>query len=913
MKRLLLLILLFNFQFFIISPLAAQHKTTGFGGKVVDAQTGEALPFVQVGFRGTTIGTTTDLSGKFYISVSTDLNSETKAPDSVRFQMMGYQPLVIAIKPGTVKRNAKVELTPKSNLMKTVEITASKKKRSRYRRRNNPAVELAERVIENKRQNRVQGLEQFHRRAYEKTTIALDNFYPDFENSRLWRKLRFLEKYIDETPFDATPILTISMREKMMEQSHRIKPKQDRTLITAKRAEGVDQALDVQGIEQSLNSMFSPIDIYDNDIELMLNHFTSPLNTTIGTTFYRFFITDTIRMPIGSAADTILCVELSFVPSNVRSYGFTGQMYVALDSGLAIGNAAPRTEHSYAVVAYNMTVSKNVNLNFVRDLTIVQSYRPSTDRDSVFMKAPLVNTLSLPDSNNPTYLPDRCDAYGRMYIHRKLQEMYVHQVRIYFAHDLSPQAEMLPDSLFPRFVHTATMPRTFWLRREWNKERPIMLTPKETLTDSLRYELSRFPEFQFIKKAANLYLVGYIPTSSVRSESKFDLGPIFNFVSYNHEEGWRLRIGGMTTAQLNPRNFLEGYVAYGFRDQRPKFNATYKHSFNNKDKHSYDGRLNQLSLMASYELEAPGQGLGKYTRDNIWSSNDRPHNVQYVLQSALRYSRQWRNNISFDTWIAARRYELAGTLNYQQYQEDGSLKDLRNFREAEWMGSIGFQPDQSPENRRPGNAGAISLLRDAPSINISHRFAILDGGLRFQRTDFQADKRFWLGSFGHIDTRLQSGMVWGRAPYTRLTFPSANDGRYVAENCFNTMRPMEFVVDQYVSFFASYHLKGWILNWIPLINQLRLREIIGFNMIYGGLSARNNPNIPDDPAVHNAGLFRMPDGVTPLGKEPYMEFNIGIENIFKFIRIDYFRRISYNDGMTWKEKSFIKIDFKFTL
>ena len=906
MKRRLLIILFVILQLPAFSFIAAQQRTTGFGGKVVDAQTGEALPFVQVGFVGTTVGTTTDLAGKFYISIVTDLQSETRTPDSVRFQMMGYQPLILPVKAGNVKRNAKVELVPKSNLMKTVEITASKKKRSRYRRRDNPAVELAERVIENKSQNRVHGLDQFRRRAYEKTTIALDNFYPDFENKRLWRKLRFLEKYIDETPFDATPILTISMREKMMEQSHRIKPKQDRTLIVAKRAEGVDQALDVQGIEQSLNSMFAPIDIYDNDIELMLNHFTSPLNSTIGITFYRFFITDTVRMPIGNSSDSIKCVELSFVPSNVRSYGFTGQMYIALDSGYAIGNSAPRDEHSYAVVAYNMTVSKNVNLNFVRDLTIVQSYRPSNDSDSIFMKAPL-------DTISARYLPDRCDAYGRMYIHRKLQEMYVHQVRIYFAHDLTPQAQMLPDSLFPRFVHTATLPRTFWLRRKWNEERPILLTPKETLTDSLRYELSRFPEFQFIKKAANLYLVGYIPTSTVRSESKFDLGPIFNFFSYNHEEGWRIRIGGMTTAQLNPRNFFEGYLAYGFRDQRPKFNATFKHSFNNKDKHSYDGRLNQLSLMASYELEAPGQGLGKYTRDNIWSSNDRPHKVQYVLQSALRYSRQWRNNISFDTWIAARQYELAGTLNYQQYQEDGSLRDLRNFREAEWMGSIGFRPDLSPENRRPGNAGAISLLRDAPSISISHRIALIEGGLRFQRTDFLADKRFWLGSFGHIDTRLQSGMVWGRAPYTRLTFPSANDGRYVAENCFNTMRPMEFVVDQYVSFFASYHLKGWILNWIPLINQLRLREIVGFNMIYGGLSARNNPNILDDPAVHNAGLFRMPDGVTPLGKDPYMEFNIGIENIFKFIRIDYYRRISYNDGMDWKQKSFIKIDFKFTL
>lgn len=890
MKKIILPILFLAFLSPIFSFIAAQQRTTGYGGKVVDAQTGEALPFVQVGFVGTTIGTTTDLAGKFYIS-------NTDGHDSVRLQMMGYQPLVVAVKAGTVKRNAKIALTPKSNLMKPVEIKASKKKRSRYRRRNNPAVELAENVIEHKSQNRMQGLDQYRRRAYEKTIIALDDFYPDFENKRLWRKFKFLEKYIDETPFDATPILIVSMREKMMEQSHRIKPKQDRTLITAKRAEGLDQALDVEGIEQSLNSMFAPIDIYDNDIELMLNHFTSPLNSTIGTTFYRFFITDTVEM-FG-----VPCVELSFVPSNVRSYGFTGQMYVALDS-------------TYSVVHYNMTVSKNVNLNFVRDLTIVQNYRLATDRDSIFMKNSLSPTDTLTNSHIsalPSYLPDRCDAYGRMYIHKKLQEMYVHQTRIYFSHDLTPEAEMLPDSLFPRFVHTASLARTKWMRSQWNRERPIILTSKETLTDSLRYELARFPEFQFVKKAANLYLVGYIPTSTVRSESKFDLGPIFNFVSYNHEEGWRVRLGGMTTAAFNPRNFLEGYVAYGFRDQRPKFNATYKHSFNKKDKHSYDGRLNQLSLMASYELEAPGQGLGKYTRDNIWSSNDRPHSVQYVLQSALRYSRQWRNNISFDTWVAARQYELAGTLNYQQYQEDGTLKDLRNFREAEWKGSLSFRPDLSPENRRPGNAGSFSLLRDAPSISISHRVSILDCGLRFQRTDFLSDKRFWLGSFGHIDTRLQSGMVWGRAPYTRLTFPSANDGRYVSENTFNTMRPMEFVVDQYVSFFACYHLKGWILNWIPLINRLRLREIVGFNMIYGGLSARNNPNLPEDPAVHNAGLFRMPEGVNTLGKEPYMEFNIGIENIFKFIRIDYFRRISYNDGMDWKQKSFIKIDFKFTL
>jgi len=385
-------------------------------------------------------------------------------------------------------------------------------------------------------------------------------------------------------------------------------------------------------------------------------------------------------------------------------------------------------------------------------------------------------------------------------------------------------------------------------------------------------------------------------------------------VSFNHEEGWRIRLGGMTTAVLNNRNFLEGYVAYGFRDKRPKFSAIYTHSFNDKEKTSYDGLTNQVSFGASYELESPGQSFGNFTRDNIWRSNDRPHKVQYVAQTVLRYSKAFRSHINIDTWLAARRYELAGTLQYQQYQSDGSLRDMDYFAEAEWMGSVGFRPDLSPENRRPGNSGSFSLLKDAPSINISHRIALIEGGLKFQRTDFSSEKRLWLGSFGHIDMRLQSGMVWGRAPYTRLCFPAANDGLYISSNAFNTMKPMEFIVDQYASFFATYHLKGWILNMIPLVNRLRLREVVGFNIIYGGLSARNNPNLEEyESPEHNAGLFKLPENTTPLGKEPYMEFNIGIENIFKFIRIDYYRRISYNQGMSSKEKGFIKIDFKFTL
>ncbi len=852
--------LLISILFCIISFSSLLGQTTGMQGKVVDAETGEAIPFVQVGFTGSTIGTTTDMDGRFRVS-------NNQGFTTLRFQMMGYEPTEISLEPGKIKNNAKIALAPHSNVMQEVVISASRKERSRYRRRNNPAVELVQKVIEHKDNNRMQTLERFNRDIYEKATLALDNFQPDFEHKRIWKKLDFIEKYIDLTPFDATPILTISMREMMFRQSFRHKPRQNRTLLTAKRMEGVDQILGQEGIDASLSSMFLPIDIYDNDIELMLNHFTGPLNTTLATSFYKYYITDTLFI------DGEQCIELSFIPANVHSYGFTGQMYITLD-----GN--------YAVRKFTMNVSPHVNLNFVRDLTVTQSFKR-------------IGNL---------VVPDRSDTYGRMYIHKKIQEVYAHQVRIYYNYDISPTAELLPDSLFSPLNNNASLPKTKMLRREWNRLRPIELSSKETVIDSLRYELARMPEFQVLKKVAEITISSYIPTTYKRDSSRFDFGPIYNFISYNHEEGLRLRLGGMTTAKLNPRNFFEGYAAYGLRDQRPKFNASFIHTFDEKDYHSHESPISQWSITATYELEAPGQNFDNFDRDNILMSDDRPHSLQYVAQGVARLRKAWPSNISIDTWLAARRYQPSGTLLYMQYQDDGSLKTVHHFSEAEWMGKLTFSPNRDPDSKRPGSAELMNIRKDAPTINLSHRIAIMDGGFRYQRTDFSAEKRFWLGAFGHIDTKLQSAIIWNRVPYIRLCFPNGNESLFLSNSSFNSMRPMEFVTDQYVSLFATYHLKGWILNNIPLIKQLRLREVLGFNILYGGLSAKNNPLVENA-----AGLFKLPDITSPLGNQPYMEYSIGIENILKFIRIDYIRRLSYNTGMTSKEKSFIKIEFKFTL
>lgn len=848
-----------------------QQRATTVQGTVVDAVSGEALPFVQIGFQGTTIGTTSDMNGRFRLS-----NPSPKgAQDTLRFQMMGYEPAVRVVAAGVAKRNLKVTMSPRSQVMQEVVVTASRKDRQRYRRRDNPAVELARTVIEHKERNRVQALPRFRREVYEKTTLALDDFHPDFEGKRIWRKLNFLEKYIDQTPFDATPILTISMREQMMQQSFRQKPRQNRTLLTAKRMEGLDQMLGQEGIDASLSEMFVPIDIYDNDIEVMLNRFTSPLNSLLATTFYKFYITDTVEI------DSIPCVELSFVPANNRSYGFTGQMYITLD-----GN--------YAVAQYSMTVSPYVNLNFVRDLTIVQTYTRWTDSA---------------DSARPArYIPDRSDTYGRMFIHKKLQEVYAHQVRIYHKYNISDTASLLPDSLFSPLSSNASLPKTKMRRKVWNELRPIELTAKETVIDSLRYELARLPEMQRLRRIGEITFTGYIPTAAKFDSSRVYIGPIYNFVSHNRTEGWRIRLGAMTSAKLNPRNFAEGYLAYGFGDKRVKFNTSLIHTFEDKELHSHEAPQNRISLTASYELEAPGQNFDNFDRDNIMMSGNVSQKLQYVAQGVVRLQKQWPSHLRIDTWLAARRYEPTSLLQYHQYQDDGTLRIVDHFAEAEWMGKLTFSPNRDPDSRRPGSANITTLKKDAPTINLTHRIALMEGGFRYQRTDFSAEKRFWLGAFGHIDSKLVSGIVWNRVPYPRLCFPSGNDNVFISSSAFNTMRPMEFVTDQYAAFFATYHLKGWILNKIPLVRRLRLREVAGFNILYGGLSAKNNP-AADNPT----GLFQLPEGTSPLGEKPYMEWSVGIENIFKFIRIDYIRRISYNEGMSGKEKGFFKIEFKFTI
>ena len=80
-----------------------------------------------------------------------------------------------------------------------------------------------------------------------------------------------------------------------------------------------------------------------------------------------------------------------------------------------------------------------------------------------------------------------------------------------------------------------------------------------------------------------------------------------------------------------------------------------------------------------------------------------------------------------------------------------------------------------------------------------------------------------------------------------------------------------------------------LLNRIPLIKKLRWREVFCFRGLWGHLTDKN------DPTKQGEGLYAFPSFTQRMGRTPYMEASVGVENIFNFMRVDYVWRLNYRD------------------
>lgn len=741
------------------------------------------------------------------------------------------------------------------------EITVRRTK-EHYSKRNNPAVDFAERIRNARGIGDPRRHQNYSYRKYERISMGINDFHAaDSSAMKIGGKsFGFLIEHVDTSDVSGLPILPLSVKEKVTEVIYRKSPHAEKQLVKAIKQAGVDELADLESMQTLVEDIFREVDLYDDDITLLRNRFVSPLSK-IGPDFYKYYLTDTAEV------DGTKCIVLSFAPRNPATFGFLGRVYVQ------------DNDTSMFVRKVSMGVSPTINLNFVERLQINQT----------FTKSPDGSRLKTLDDMNVEF-----KVLGG------LPEIYARRVTAYDNHSFMPSTheDLLERSGDIFIAEDADTHDELY----WNGERQVRQTYNEGRVPELMEKLRSVPLYKYGETALRIFVKGYVSTSA--KNSKFDIGPLNTFISGNSTEGLRLRIGGITTANLNPHWFGRGYIAYGFKDRKLKYNAELEYSFNRKKYHSREFPIHSVIISEKYDIDQLGQHYSFTNPDNMFLSLKRGSNhlVAYRRDSRMAYKLELENNLSVSAEASLMRMEDGPYLKF--IYQDGT--PLRHYNQLQFTAQVRYAPGEKFIQTK---SDRILVNRDAPEIILSHTYVpkgVAGAPWGVNKTELSMQKRFWLSAFGYIDVMAKGGHVWGKTAFPDLLSPNANLSYTIQRESFSLLNPLEFINDSYAAWFVTYWANGLLFNQIPYLKKLKLREVVGFRGWIGRLSDRNNP-------YDTTGLLSFPDeaGNNQMHGHPYMEISAGLDNIFKILRVDYVWRLSYRNTQN-ADRSGLRIALHFT-
>lgn len=712
------------------------------------------------------------------------------------------------------------------------EVTVSRTK-NKYSKKGNPAVEFVERVMAARHLSDPRANNDYYNYGlYERINIGLLNFKADSAGM-----LGFLNQYLDESPLSGDPVLNLTVKEKVSDVHYRRSPEATREVVRVRNNHGLDDMIaDAGSMQVIADDVLRPIDLYSgDDIAVLRGRFVSPLGR-VATDFYKYYLSDTIADE--ERGDSL--IVLSFLPHNPAMAGFNGRLYVVKgDSAMFIRKA-------------EMRLPKAANVNYINNLLIMQEYDRAPDGSRLILSDKLMIEAS---------------ALG--------QKAYAARTSVYNSHSFSQPADT---SVFsdPRKVIERKLGESIV------KYRPLDSGHGESNMESMIADMRSRRAFRYTERTLRALVNDRIPI--VGRNAPVAYGPIFSTVSRNGLEGWRLRLGLVSTAHLSPHWFGELYGAYGFGDHRTKYGASVEYSFNAKQEHQREFPIRSLRLAHSYDVDKLGQGAS--ASDAIYGSLTHSANnlLTYRRESSLKFTWETYQQFSLGVTLSLERQEATRTVAFT----NGLGQNMNHLDRAAATIELRYAPG---EKYYQSNKSRKAINSDAPIFTLSHTFSpkgLAGARNTLNKTELSAAKRFWFSAWGHLDTRLAGGLLWNQTDFPYLLMPEANLSYIFKTTAFSMMEAMEFVNDSYVTLHLNYSANGALFNYIPLLKKLKLREVIGFHSVWGHLSNKNNPSLHD-------GLLRFPTEAKarPMGSKPYMELNVGIENIFTILRVDYVRRLNY--------------------
>jgi hypothetical protein len=837
--------LLFYLFAFLPSTLLAQDVVTG---HVVDEASGQSIPFASVQYKGRQLAAVADHNGRFTIR-------HVKG-GKLTVSVLGYKSRTYDI--GADTHKLFVSLREDTRSLKEVTVKA---KRRRYSRKNNPAVELMRNVIAQKKRTDLSNRDYYQYTKYQKLTLALNDVKQ--EQIEKFGKHKWLTDQVERCQQTGKLILPASVDETVTHHVYRRSPRDEKDIIKGQKSVGINHFFQTGDILNTMSKdVFTDVNIYDDQVRLLQHPFTSPIGSG-AISFYRYYIEDTLKI------DRDSCIHVHFLPNNQQDFGFRGDLYILKDS-------------SFQVKRCELILPNQTDVNFVEGLRVVQEFSQLPTGEWVLTTDDMIVELVLFDfiQKGVAIRSTRLSDY---------------------------QFSAIDDELFKGLEKTV-VENGADKRDEafWQEQRKVQLTKSEDSMGSFLRNMQRVPGFKIVLWGFKLLAENFIETGS---ESKVDIGPVNAMISTNFIDGLRTRFGAQTTGNLSPHLFLKGYVARGWKSRKNYYSSKLTWSLNRKKYLPDEFPRRNISFLSTYDVAAPSDKFLSTDKDNVftalkWAKVDK---MQFYNRQQLTFEREERWGFRTLFSIKAEQNEAAGNMAFVPVHSSQDAMNSIKFRTTELRAEIEYSPGALYTNSKQRR---LKVNREAPVLTLSHTMGVkgfLGGDYQYHYTEASIFKRLWLSSWGRIDFYARGGVQWSQVPFPLLCMPASNLSFISQKQTFNMLYNMEFLNDRFVSVDLNWDMQGKILNRIPLIHKLRLREYIGVKMLWGALSDKNNPTLEKN--RDSDVLMYFPEDTRIMNPRiPYWEISAGVRGILRFFQIEYVRRMNYNAPVRGSKNS-VRIGF----
>lgn len=783
-------------------------------GVVIDKDN-NTVPFTNVVFVGSTVGTVSDENGRFY------LESDITYTE-IQISFIGYEPKRIKVKSRDF--NMRIVLEELSDQLDEVILYSG-----RIKNKGNPAIPILRKIWERKRQNGTHLFDQYQYEKYEKLEFDLNNIDSTMMKRKLFRGMEFIFESIDTSRITGKSYLPIFINEAVYKTYGNNKTNKFREDLIANKNSGFESN---QHVIAYVKDLYLEYNIYNNYIKIFDKSFVSPLSKN-GLLTYNYALTDSAYI------DNKWCYNIVYYPRRKNELTFKGDFWV--------------NDSTYAVKEINMYANKSANINWIKDIYIEQEFEVLNDSVFLLKRDFMLSDFSFGKKEKAKGM------YGKRTTMYRNYQFNVDKGEAFYKAESDIYNEKIydQDSLY------------------WSKNRQEKLNKDELGVYRMLDTLGTVPKFKRLTSLVTILGSGYVEFNN------FDFGPLFSTIGVNEVEGLRLRVGGRTYFGGNEPWRLQGYMAYGFKDDQIKYGLSGKWMVDKKNRIIISGGNRRDVEQIGVSLTTTNDIMGRsFASSSFFSSGDTGKLTSINLSNFLITAEPIKN-ITFRSGISYRTLKSASpTFNLDYYDENDVVQS--QVKQTELDFTLQFTP-----NRKTIGYGVErnDVNKDYARILLNYTKGLKDvfeSDFDYHKLQFYYHQRFLVGGFGRLYTTFEAGKIFGEVPLGLLSIVPGNQSYFVIKNTYSLLDYYDFVTDTHASVHLEHHFNGRFLSKIPLLKKLNFREVAGFKAVWGEIS--------DENIALNASDINY---VAP--EDIYFEYSVGVENIFKVFRLDFIWRGSYKD------------------